>query len=105
MQRLQAYTYELISDGHQKRSMSRFAGSCRFVYNNALALQKDCCEAGEKKHGYAALCRKGRMSTYAVIDAARQSSSHAAAFLRACTSQGSGLVCACPLWLQGDPLL
>jgi len=34
MQRLQAYQYELIPDGQQKRSMSRFAGSCRFVYND-----------------------------------------------------------------------
>jgi len=57
MQRLQAYKYELMPDGQQKRSMSRFAGSCRFVYNKALALHKERYEAGEKKHGYAALCK------------------------------------------------
>jgi len=57
MQRLQAYKYELVPDGQQKRSMSRFAGSCRFVYNKALALQKERYESGEKKHGYAALCK------------------------------------------------
>jgi len=57
MQRLQAYKYELLPIGAQKRSMSRFAGSCRFVYNKALALQKERYEAGEKKHGYAALCK------------------------------------------------
>jgi len=57
MQRLQAYKYELMPAGQQKRSMSRFAGSCRFVYNKALALQKERYEAGEKKHGYAALCK------------------------------------------------
>jgi len=57
MQRLQAYKYELMPDGSQKRLMSRFAGSCRFVYNKALALQKERYEAGQKKHGYAALCR------------------------------------------------
>jgi len=37
--------------------MSRFAGSCRFVYNKGLALQKERYEAGEKKHGYTALCK------------------------------------------------
>jgi len=57
MQRLQAYKYELMPDGQQKRSMSRFAGSCRFVYNKALALQKERYEAGEKKHGYVALAK------------------------------------------------
>jgi len=57
MQRLQAYKYELMPDGQQKCSMGHFAGSCRFVYNKALALQKERYEAGEKKHGYAALCK------------------------------------------------
>jgi len=57
MQRLQAYKYALMPDGQQKRRMSRFAGSCRFVYNKALALQKARYESGEKKHGYAALCK------------------------------------------------
>jgi len=57
MQRLQAYKYEPMPDGQQKRSMSRFFGSCRFVYNKALALQKEHYGAGEKKHGYAALCK------------------------------------------------
>jgi len=57
MQRLQAYKYELIPDGQQKRSMSRFAGSCRFVYNKALALQKEYYESQGKKHSYSALCK------------------------------------------------
>ncbi|WP_156468929.1 RNA-guided endonuclease InsQ/TnpB family protein [Cephaloticoccus capnophilus] len=57
MQRLQAYKYELMPDGQQKRSMSRFAGSCRFVYNKGLALQKERYEAGEEKHSYSALCK------------------------------------------------
>jgi len=57
MQRLQAYKYELMPNGQQKRNMSRFSGSCRFVYNKALALQKERYEAGEKKHGYVALCK------------------------------------------------
>jgi len=37
--------------------MSRYAGSCRFVYNKALALQQERWQAGKKKWGYAALCR------------------------------------------------
>ena len=36
--------------------MRRFAGSCRFVYNKALAIQKERYERGEKKLGYAGLC-------------------------------------------------
>ncbi|WP_153015453.1 RNA-guided endonuclease InsQ/TnpB family protein [Ventosimonas gracilis] len=48
MQRLQAYQYELIPDGQQKRDMNRFAGSCRFVYNKALALQKERYEADKQ---------------------------------------------------------
>ena len=37
--------------------MRRFAGSCRHIYNKALALQQERHEAGEKKLGYAALCK------------------------------------------------
>ncbi len=37
--------------------MRRFAGSCRFVYNKGLALQKTRFEAGEKKLDYAGLCK------------------------------------------------
>jgi len=48
MQRLQACKYELMPDGRQKHSMSRFAGSCRFVYNKALALQKERYEADKQ---------------------------------------------------------
>jgi putative transposase len=33
-----------------------FVGSCRFVYNKALALQKERHEQGEKKLGYTGLC-------------------------------------------------
>ncbi|MDR3159965.1 MAG: helix-turn-helix domain-containing protein, partial [Zoogloeaceae bacterium] len=39
MQRLQAYKYELMPNGEQQRQMRRFAGSCRIVFNEALALQ------------------------------------------------------------------
>ncbi len=37
--------------------MRRFAGSCRFVFNQALALQKSRYEQGEKKLVYAGLCK------------------------------------------------
>ena len=57
MQRLQAFKYELMPDGQQERQMHRFAGCCRFVFNQALALQKERYEHGEKKLGYAGLCK------------------------------------------------
>jgi putative transposase len=57
MKRLQAFRYQLMPNGQQERQMRRFAGSCRFVYNKALALQKERCEQGEKKLGYAGLCK------------------------------------------------
>jgi putative transposase len=52
MQRLQAYKYELMPDGEQECDMRRSAGSCRFVYNKALALQKENHDAGNKFIGY-----------------------------------------------------
>jgi putative transposase len=66
MKRLQAYKYELQPNGKQQRNLRRFAGSCRFVFNKALALQKERYEQGEKKLGYAGLCKlltKWRNST------------------------------------------
>jgi putative transposase len=57
MLRLQAYKFELKPNGEQQCHMRRFAGSCRFVFNKALALQKALYEQGEKKLGYAGLCK------------------------------------------------
>ncbi len=57
MKRLQAYKYELQPNGEQQRNMRRFAGSCRFVFNKALAMQKALYEQGEKRLGYAGLCK------------------------------------------------
>jgi putative transposase len=57
MQRLQAFKYELMPDGDQQRDMRRFAGSCRFVYNKALALQKENHEAENKFIGYVAMAK------------------------------------------------
>jgi putative transposase len=58
MQRLQAFKFELMPNGQQQRLMRRFAGSCRFVFNKALALQKERYEQGEKKLNYAELCKQ-----------------------------------------------
>ena len=57
MLRLQAFKFELMPDGQQQRDMRRFAGSCRFVYNKALALQKANYEAGGKFIGYVAMAK------------------------------------------------
>lgn len=58
MKRLQAYRYELMPTGEDERRTRRIAGACRFVWNKALAMQKARYEAGDKKYGYAALCRE-----------------------------------------------
>ncbi|AOY97600.1 cytosine methyltransferase (plasmid) [Cupriavidus sp. USMAA2-4] len=58
MQRLQAFKYELMPTGEQQRNMRRFAGACRFVYNKALAMQKENCEAGGKFIGYVAMAKQ-----------------------------------------------
>lgn len=57
MQRLQAFKYELMPDGAQARDMRRFAGACRFVYNKALAMQKENHEAGNKFISYVAMAK------------------------------------------------
>jgi len=58
MKRLQAFKYELMPNGEQARAMRRFAGSCRHVYNKALALQKNNHEAGGKFIGYVAMAKQ-----------------------------------------------
>lgn len=58
MRRLQAFKYELKPNTQQQRDMRRFAGSCRFVFNKALALQNERYVRGEKKLGYAGLCKQ-----------------------------------------------
>ena len=58
MEILAAFKYELMPTGQQAHNMRRFAGSCRFVFNKALALQKERYESGEKKLGYAGLCKQ-----------------------------------------------
>ncbi|MGB9493492.1 MAG: RNA-guided endonuclease TnpB family protein, partial [Azonexus sp.] len=58
IKRLQAFKFELRPDGQQQRDMRRFAGSCRFVFNKALALQKANHEAGHKFIGYVAMAKR-----------------------------------------------
>ncbi|WP_243736898.1 helix-turn-helix domain-containing protein [Cupriavidus sp. L7L] len=57
MQLLQAFKYELIPSGDQQRDMRRFARSCRFGFNKALALQKENFEADGKFIGYVAMAK------------------------------------------------
>jgi transposase len=57
MQRLQAFKFQLLPNGQQQRAMRCCAGSCRFVYNKALAWQKQRHEQGQKQLGYAGLCQ------------------------------------------------
>jgi putative transposase len=57
MQRLQAFKFELMPNGEQQRNMCRFAGACRFVFNKALALQKENYEAGGKFIGYVTMAK------------------------------------------------
>ncbi len=53
MQRLQAFKNELMPTGAQQRQMR----PCRFVFNQALALQKERYEHEEKKLSCARLCK------------------------------------------------
>ena len=48
MKRLQAFKFQLTPNGQQTRQMSRFAGSCRFIFNKALALQKEWYQTDPK---------------------------------------------------------
>jgi putative transposase len=56
MLRWQAFQFELLPDGQQTRHLRQFAGSYRFVYNKALAINTQRYEKKEKRLGYASLC-------------------------------------------------
>lgn len=58
MKRLQAFKFKLKFSRALMHEFYRIAGSCRFVYNKALALQKTRYEHGEKKLSYADLCKQ-----------------------------------------------
>jgi len=58
MKQRQAFKFELMPNGEQSRKIRSFAGCGRFVFNNALALQKKLYEAEKKKLGYGLLCKR-----------------------------------------------
>jgi putative transposase len=58
MRRRQAFKFELLPRGRQQRDMRRFAGACRYVFNQALALQKANYEGGGKFIGYVAMAKR-----------------------------------------------
>ena len=53
---MQAFQFEGMPNGEQLRNLRQFAGSCRFVYNKALALNRERYEKKEQRLGYAKLC-------------------------------------------------
>jgi len=53
-----AFKYRLRTDADIEQRLRMIAGCCRFVWNKALALQKERFAAGEKKLGYAGLCKE-----------------------------------------------
>ena len=58
MERLQAYKFQLRPKAGQESLMRRFAGCCRFLWNKALALEKETYETDEKRLGYYTLAGK-----------------------------------------------
>jgi hypothetical protein len=46
MERLPAFKYKLMPNGDQQLNMRRVAGSCRYVFNEALAMEKARYERG-----------------------------------------------------------
>jgi putative transposase len=56
MLRLQAFKFARMPSGQQTRNLRQFAGSCRFVYNKALALNTERYEKEDRRLGYAKLC-------------------------------------------------
>jgi putative transposase len=57
MERRQTLKYALRPNAEQQRDLCRFAGCCRFVFNQARALQKAHYEAGREYIGYVAMAK------------------------------------------------
>lgn len=55
---MQAFKYELNPGVEQERAMRKFSGSCRFVFNKALALQKENYEASNKFISYVSMAKQ-----------------------------------------------
>jgi putative transposase len=53
----QSFKSETMPSRENERLMRRFAGSCRFVYNKALATQQEMYAVSGKKHTYFQLCK------------------------------------------------
>lgn len=58
MKKFQAFKFELLPNGEQLHDMRCFAGSCRFVYNKALVVQKENYEEGNKFIGYVEMAKQ-----------------------------------------------
>ena len=58
MKILQAYKFQLRPKAGQESLMRRFSGCCRFVWNKALALEKDTYDKTKNRLGYYVLARK-----------------------------------------------
>ena len=58
MKRLQAYKFRLEPTFEQRILFRKFAGCVRVVWNKGLVLQQARHQAGEKKLGYAGLCKE-----------------------------------------------
>ena len=57
MKRVQAYKFRIEPTGEQQRKLQQFAGMTRFVFNKALALQKENFDAGGKYIQYVPMAR------------------------------------------------
>lgn len=58
MQLRRTYRFRLEPARSVGNAIGRIAGSCRFVFNRALAMQRERLERHEKRLGFAALCRE-----------------------------------------------
>ncbi|MDE3046322.1 MAG: transposase [Verrucomicrobiota bacterium] len=58
MLRMQAFKYELQPNGEQERDMRRISGACRFVFNKALAIQRENHEAEKPFISYVAMAKQ-----------------------------------------------
>jgi len=52
MKILQAFKYQLVPRSYEAAAMRRFSGCCRFIWNKALALEKETYETEGKRLGY-----------------------------------------------------
>jgi len=57
MKQRKAYKYRLKTNTEQESLFRQQAGCCRFVWNKALALQKERLDGGEKVLSYTELCK------------------------------------------------